>query len=478
MILSMAALMSVQSPALRTGILLLAMTLLSVWSGAVLAIEPVRDAAAASPTESSPDATEKLSSDATAATSPALPLDELRLFAQVLQHIRDSYVEPISDHDLIEGAIHGLLYRLDPHSTYLEPKDFSDLQISTSGEFGGLGIEVGVVDGFIKVIAPIDDTPASRAGIRPGDIVIKVDGRSIRDVSVSDVIGKMRGKAGTPVTLTIMREGVDKPFDVTLIREKIKMTSVRSRDLAPGLVWLRITQFQIQTGMDAEKKLKALMSAKEPLQGLIVDLRNNPGGVLNGAQQVADLFLDGGNIVYTQGRDAQAQQRLDATPGDLLRGLPLVVLVNAGTASAAEIVAGALQDHRRAVIVGMPTFGKGSVQTVVPLTQDRGLKLTTARYFTPAGRSIQAQGIVPDVRVEDARLTQRDNDSLFREADLPGHLAGTGGSPERKAKDGEKATPTLADDDYQLYEALNILRGIVLSRAPPAPLTEKSAQAQ
>ncbi len=466
--------MSVHFPAVRravalyAGRLMLVMSVLSTWPDTVSAIEPapVRDAAAASPTESSPDTAAKLSSDATVATSSALPLDELRLFAQVLQQIRDSYVEPISDHDLIEGAIHGLLYRLDPHSTYLEPKDFSDLQVSTSGEFGGVGIEVGVVDNFIKVVAPIDDTPASRAGLKPGDIVFKVDDRSIKDVSVSEVIGKMRGKAGTPVTLTLMREGVDKPFDVTLIREKIKMTSVRSRDLAPGFAWLRITQFQIQTGLDAEKKLKALMAAKEPLQGLIVDLRNNPGGVLNGAQQVADLFLDGGNIVYTQGRDPQAQQRLDATPGDLLHGLPLVVLVNAGTASAAEIVAGALQDHHRAVIVGMPTFGKGSVQTVVPLLQDRGLKLTTARYFTPAGRSIQAQGIVPDVRVEDARLTQRDNDPLFREADLPGHLAGANGALERKAKDGEKEMSALADDDYQLYEALNILRGIALSRAP------------
>ncbi len=402
-----------------------------------------------------------------AATTDELPLEQLRLFAQVLQQIRDSYVEPISDEKLLGAAIHGLLYELDPHSSYLEPKDFSELQVTTSGEFGGVGIEIGASDGFLKVISPIDDTPASRAGIQPGDMIVRIDGDSVKGMSLSEAVDRMRGKSGTKIVLSIMREGRDKPLDVTLVREKIKMTSVRTRELAPGFAVLRINQFQTHTGSDAERELRALLRGKEPPRGIVLDMRNNPGGVLNGAQQVADLFLDGGNIVYTQGREGDAQQRLDATPGDVLGGLPIVVLVNAGTASAAEIVAGALQDHRRAVIVGMPTFGKGSVQTVFPLQQDRALKLTTARYYTPSGRSIQAQGIVPDIRVEDARLTQRDEGDAFREADLPGHLSNGNGAPERKGKDDADKPKSLADDDYQLYEALNILRGIVLARGAP-----------
>jgi carboxyl-terminal processing protease len=410
-----------------------------------------------------------------AATAPALPLEELRLFAQVLQQVRDAYVEPVSDEELLEAAIHGLLFRLDPHSSYLEPKDFSDLQVSTTGEFGGVGIEIGMGDSFLRVISPIDDTPASRAGLKPGDLVVRIDGDSVKGMSLAEAIERMRGKAGTPVELTIMREGRDKPFDVQLVREKIKMTSVRTRELAPGYAWVRIAQFQVNTGADTAKALKTLLSGEKPLRGIVLDMRNNPGGVLGGAQQVADLFIDSGNIVYTEGREGSAQQRLDATAGDALNGLPIVVLVNAGTASASEIVAGALQDHHRAVIVGTPTFGKGSVQTVFPLMKDRALKLTTARYFTPSGRSIQAQGIVPDIRVEDARLTQRTEDGTFREADLPGHLANNNGAPERKGKDSKteksdaEKPKTLSEEDYQLYEALNILQGMALaSAAAPA----------
>lgn len=397
-------------------------------------------------------------------TTDALPLEELRLFAQVLEHIRDAYVEPVSDRELLDAAIHGLLFRLDPHSSYLQPEDFSDLRESTSGEFGGLGIEVGLDEGFLKVVSPIDDTPASRAGMQPRDLIIKIDDQSVKGLSLGQAVERMRGKIGTKVTLTVVREGQDKPFELTLTREKIRMASVRSRELAPGFGYLRITQFQTHTGSDAATQIKALVAGPKPLQGLVLDLRNNPGGVLNGAQQVADLFLDGGNIVYTEGRDARAQQRLDATPGDLLGGLPLVVLVNGGTASAAEIVAGALQDHRRGVVVGTQTFGKGSVQTVLPLQRDRALKLTTARYYTPAGRSIQAEGIVPDVRVENAKLTARDERGT-READLPGHLTNGSRKGDQKAADEEKPA-SLADEDYPLYEALNILRGIALSRAP------------
>lgn len=425
---------------------------------------PAAHAASETAADIAPDAA------ARPATGTALPLDELRLFAQVLQQIRDSYVEPVSDEELLKAAVHGLLYKLDPHSSYLEQKEYADLQVSTSGEFGGVGIEIGMGDGFLKIISPIDDTPASRAGIKPGDLVVRIDGDSVKGMNLSEAIDRMRGKIGTQIELTIMREGKDKPFDVSLVREKIKMTSVRTRELAPGYAWLRIAQFQVHTGADAAKILKTLTSAETPLRGLVLDMRNNPGGVLGGAQQVADLFLDGGNIVYTEGREGSSQQRLDATAGDMLQGLPIVVLINAGTASASEIVAGALQDQHRAVIVGTPSFGKGSVQTVFPLQKDRALKLTTARYFTPSGRSIQAQGIVPDIRIEDARLTQRDEDAAFREADLPGHLSNGNGAPERKGKeskdvkeDAEKPK-SLAAEDYQLYEALNILQGMALAK--------------
>lgn len=398
-------------------------------------------------------------------TTEELPLEQLRLFALVLEQIRDAYVEPVSDSDLLDAAIHGLLFRLDPHSEYLQPEDFSSLRETTSGEFGGIGIEVGQEDGFIKVVSPIDDTPASRAGIQPGDMVTKIDGTSVKGLTLAQSVERMRGKIGTKVTLTVVREGIEKPMEIVLLREKIRMSSVRTRELAPGFGYLRITQFQTHTGSDAHKQLKALAEGKAPLQGLVLDLRNNPGGVLSGAQQVADLFLDSGNIVYTEGRDARAQQRLDATPGDLLDGAPIVVLVNRGTASASEIVAGALQDHRRAVIVGTQTFGKGSVQTVLPLQGERGLKLTTARYFTPSGRSIQAEGIVPDIRVENAKLTTRD-ESGMREAELPGHL---GNGKARSSKTSEEKPVSLADEDYLLYEALNILRGIALARAPATP---------
>ncbi|MFP5440878.1 MAG: S41 family peptidase, partial [Gammaproteobacteria bacterium] len=394
----------------------------------LLAAAPLAPAAAAE-TADAGDPTAM--SPAAPATEP-LPLEDLRVFAQVLQKIRDAYVEPISDHDLLEAAIRGLLYDLDPHSAYLDPRDFTDLQVTTTGEFGGVGIEVGSGDGFLRVISPIDDTPASRAGLRPGDLIVKIDGSSMKGVNLNEAVERMRGKIGSTVVLTIVREGREKPFDVSLVREKIRIASVRSRELAPGYGLLRITQFQTQTGHDAEKQVKALMAGKDgaALRGLVIDLRNNPGGVLSGAQQVADLFLDSGNIVYTEGRAKGEQQRLDAMPGDMLNGLPIVVLVNSGTASASEIVAGALQDHRRAVIVGTPTFGKGSVQTVFPLQSDRALKLTTSRYFTPSGRSIQAQGIVPDIRIDDARLAQRDEEMSFREADLPGHLANGNGKPE------------------------------------------------
>jgi carboxyl-terminal processing protease len=367
----------------------------------------------------------------------------------------------MDDRTLLENAIHGLLYRLDPHSVYLEPRDFGDLQVSTSGEFGGIGIEVGMQDGFVRVVTPMDDTPASRAGMKAGDLIVRIDGEAVKGLSLQDAVERMRGPVGSSVTLTVLREGVDESFEVVLKREKIQLVSVRSRVLEPGLGYLRITQFQTNTGSDAEAQLRKLLKeAEHPLAGLVLDLRNNPGGLLNGAQQVADLFLDGGNIVSTRGRDPDAEQSLDATPGDVLAGLPIVVLVNAGTASAAEIVAGALQDHQRAVLLGTTTFGKGSVQTILPLINDRALKLTTARYYTPSGRSIQAQGIVPDLAVEEAELHNPDGDGAFREENLPGHLAN---GEEKKAADDKLREAVVRD--VQLFVALKVLRGLTISKA-------------
>ncbi len=399
-----------------------------------------------------------------AAPQAPLPLEDLRTFAEVMDRIKAAYVEPISDKVLLENAIKGMLSNLDPHSAYLEPEDFRDLQESTSGEFGGLGIEVGTEDGFIKVISPIDDTPASAAGIQPGDLIVKIDGQPTKGLSMIEAVDKMRGKAGSKIELSLVREG-GKPFDVVLTRAVIKVRSVKSQLLEDNYGYVRVTQFQVNTGEEVGKALNKLRKDNgKKLQGLVLDLRNNPGGVLQAAVEVSDHFLKQGLIVYTEGRIANSELRFSADPADASEEVPLVVLINGGSASASEIVAGALQDHKRGVLMGTDSFGKGSVQTVLPLNNDRALKLTTALYFTPNGRSIQAQGIVPDIEVARAKLTREQDDGTLKEADLLGHLNnGNGGADKPSA--GKTARPERPqDDDYQLSQALNLLKGLNVTR--------------
>ncbi|WP_246841098.1 S41 family peptidase [Hahella sp. CCB-MM4] len=395
------------------------------------------------------------------APSAQLPLDDLRKFAEVFDRIKKAYVEDVDDTTLLNNAIRGMLSGLDPHSSYLEPSAFDDLQESTTGEFGGLGIEVGMEDGFIKVIAPIDDTPAQKAGIEAGDLIIKLDDQSVKGMSLEEAVNKMRGKPGTPIKLTVVKRNSDGPTDIEVLRDIIRVTSVKNMTLEPGYGYVRITQFQAQTGSEFAKALDKLKEdSPDGLKGVILDLRNNPGGVLQAAVEVSDALLDDGLIVYTDGRIKSSKLRFTATPGDKIDGAPVVVLVNGGSASASEIVAGALQDHHRAVILGTESFGKGSVQTVLPLDEEYGLKLTTARYYTPSGRSIQALGIVPDIKVQRATITEMESQPVFKEADLSGHLL-NGNSDESKSEGAENpATKEIIAKDFQLREALNLLKGL------------------
>ncbi|MFP4079420.1 MAG: S41 family peptidase [Ectothiorhodospira sp.] len=411
----------------------------------------------------------------TAGEEEALPLDDLRTFTDVYMRIKRNYVEEVDDADLLENAIRGMLTGLDPHSSYLTPDEFSELRIGTQGEFGGLGLEVGMEDGFVKVIAPIDDTPASRAGIQAGDLIIRLDDTPVKGLSLQEAVNRMRGPEGSEITLTIVREGRDAPFEVELERDNIRVRSVRSEMLEPGFGYLRVTTFQSRTAQMLVEELKALRKENDgELKGLVLDLRNNPGGVLNGAVGVSDAFLDEGLIVYTEGRVDDAELRYNASPGDLMDGAPLVVLVNKGSASASEIVAGALQDNERAIIMGSSTFGKGSVQTILPLNEGKALKLTTARYYTPSGRSIQADGIKPDIPLEQVNLAKTEDSDLepLTEAQLNRHLRGSqedaieeaqNEQDEQNEDDPEEAP--LAVRDYQLYEALNLLKGLTILQA-------------
>ncbi|MCB1856505.1 MAG: S41 family peptidase [Halieaceae bacterium] len=386
-----------------------------------------------------------------------LPLEELRTFADVYNQIREGYVNEVDDSTLLEYAIQGMLTGLDPHSVYLTEDDFSDLKEGTSGEFSGLGLEVGMKDGYVTVIAPIDGSPAADADLQSGDVILKLDNVPIKGLSLGEAIDKMRGPKGSEIELTIGRPGTSQPFTVTLKRDTIRMASVRERWLEPGYGYIRIAQFQLATGEDVARALDKLQ-AKGPLKGLVLDLRNNPGGVLSASVDVAGLFLDGGPVVYTEGRLPNSDMDFDAQPGDASDDTPLVVLINAGSASASEIVAGALQDRGRAIVMGSDSFGKGSVQTILPLSDSRAVKLTTALYFTPNGRSIQAEGIVPDIPVERARVTAYDHSAEITEADLSRHLSNGNGTRER-AESGKVASELLASDN-QLYEALTLLKGI------------------
>jgi carboxyl-terminal processing protease len=380
-------------------------------------------------------------------TSP-LPVEELRTLTEVFGRIKSDYVEPVDDKKLITGAINGMVSDLDPHSAYLEGEDFRDLEVGTKGEFGGLGIEVGMEDGFVKVVSPIDDSPAARADIKPGDLIVKIDDTAVKGMTLNDAVKRMRGKPGTQITLTIVRKGATKPLVVTLTRSIIKIQSVKSTLLEPGYAYVRITQFQEHTGENLVTAIDELFKKNGgPVKGLVLDLRNDPGGLLNGAVAVSAAFLPkNALVVYTDGRTEDSKMRLTANPDNYLRGdtadylqalpaaiknTPLVVLVNGGSASASEIVSGALQDHKRAVIMGQQTFGKASVQTILPLSNNAALKLTTARYYTPNGRSIQAKGITPDITLDDGS-SKEDASLKLHEADLDRHLLDQFSAPADK----------------------------------------------
>jgi carboxyl-terminal processing protease len=399
---------------------------------------------------------------------PSLPVEELRTFSDVFGRIKNDYVEDVEDSAMLENAIRGMLSGLDPHSAYLDQDQFKELQVGTSGEFGGLGIEVGMEDGFVKVIAPIDDTPAQRAGVQAGDLIIRLDDTPVKGLTLDDAVKMMRGKPGTTLLITVVREGVEQPIKIEIKRDIITVKSVKSRMLDDGFGYLRISQFQSKTADSMIDAIAGLRKeAGKPLKGLVLDLRNNPGGVLNGAVAVSDAFLKKGLIVYTEGRVSDSKLRFNATPDDILDGAPLVVLVNQGSASASEIVSGALQDHKRAIIVGSQTFGKGSVQTILPLSNGTAVKLTTARYFTPSGRSIQAEGIKPDIELDPVRVSAIDQSfAPIKEADLSGHLSNGNGTKARiPGEMGDKPKEeSLAQSDYQLYEALNLLKGLAIQR--------------
>ncbi|NJO17897.1 MAG: S41 family peptidase [Thioploca sp.] len=402
-----------------------------------------------------------------------LPLEELRTFTEVFHRIKTDYVEEVEDKTLLENAIKGMLAGLDPHSSYLTPEDYQELTIGTRGEFGGLGIEVGMDDGFVKVISPIDDTPAQRAGIKAGDIIIRLDDTPVKGMTLSDAVKIMRGKPGSRIKLTIVRETEDKPITIDIVRDIIQVKSVKSHSLESGYGYVRISHFQEHTGEDLEKAVQKLKQDNQgKLKGLVLDLRNNPGGVLNAAVAVSDAFLSEGMVVYTEGRVADASLKFTARPKDVLNGAPIVILVNGGSASASEIVAGALQDHKRAVIMGNKTFGKGSVQTILPMNNNAALKLTTAHYYTPSGRSIQAEGIQPDItlnKLEFAALEDDNDESLIDESKLHNSLQNPNNQVDKTEKKAEtKLKPTTSQDekeslvkeDYAVYEALNLLKGL------------------
>jgi carboxyl-terminal processing protease len=432
-----------------------------------------------------------------------LPIEELHAFTDVFARIKSDYVEPVDDKKLINGAINGMLSDLDPHSAYLDQEGFKDLQVGTQGEFGGLGIEVGMEDGFVKVVSPIEDTPAYKAGLKTGDLIIKLDDTPVKGMTLNDAVKRMRGKPGSQITLMISRKSEPKPFTVTLTRAVIKIKSVKFKLVDPGYGYVRVTQFQEHTGeLLADALQKLYKDNKEPLKGLVLDLRNDPGGLLNGAVAVSAAFLKPDVlVVYTDGRSEDAKMRLTASRENYLRPMqtdffknlseavktvPMVVLVNGGSASASEIVAGALQDHKRAIIMGTQTFGKGSVQTILPLGNGSAIKLTTALYYTPSGRSIQTKGITPDITVEDP-ANPSDEGFGIREADLDKHLSNPQGddqavkpaqpeqdkAPKPEKQEKEKTMekkPVLepgeivSKNDYQLNQALNLLKGLSIVR--------------
>jgi carboxyl-terminal processing protease len=403
---------------------------------------------------------------------PRQDYESLELFTNILSIVKKNYVEEVDIKNLVNGAVGGMLTSLDPHSAYLTPEHYKDLQMDTQGRFGGLGIEITIKAGVLTVVSPIEDTPAFKAGIKPGDMIFKIEEEFTKDMTLVDAVKKMRGLKGTKINISVKREGVPELIDFTLVRDTIRVQSVRSRKLESGYGYIRLAQFQERSDRDVQKALETLVAAKDGLKGLVLDLRNNPGGLLTQAVRISDIFLDSGLIVYTEGRIESQKQKYFSQKNASWLDFPIVVLVNGGSASASEIVAGALQDHKRAVVLGTKTFGKGSVQTILPLDDSSALRLTTARYFTPKGRSIQATGIVPDIivdnaPVQDAKPEERKRPGGIREENLPGHLQNQQKTPaeeqEQGAKDGAvpSSGPTgdeTIDKDLQLKRALDLLK--------------------
>ena len=400
--------------------------------------------------------------------------EELQLFADTFDAIRRGYVEDVTDAELFEMAVKGMLTSLDPHSAYLTDDDYENLQESTEGQFTGLGIEIGYRRGFIAIVTPIDGSPAIDAGLKAGDVILKIDGTSTQGMSTSESSTYMRGPEGTTVTLEIGRAGESQPFDVVVTRGVIDVPSVRSRELDDGYWLIRVSRFQRDSGREVTSAIESALE-KGDVKGVVLDVRNNPGGVMNASVEMASNFLDGGLVVYTKGRHPDSMNTYNAEPGELLPGVPVVVLVNGGSASASEIIAGALQDRGRAVIMGTQSFGKGSVQTVLPVSETKALKLTTSLYYTPNGRSIQAEGIVPDVVVERAQLTSLEQGNRLREADLNRSIENTGSTVETESE----AIATLREDDNQIYEAFTLLKGInVYQSLGATPLSDIDADSE
>jgi len=399
------------------------------------------------------------------ATAAGNDYESIELFTDVLAIVKKSYVEEVDTKKLIYGAINGMLSALDPHSSFMPPETYKEMRIETKGTFGGLGIEISIKDGILTVISPIEDTPAFRAGVKAGDQILKIDDKFTKDLTIMDAVKRMRGEKGTKVTLTIMREGFERPKEFALVRDIIQVKSVKFKNLDDGYGYVRIAQFQEKTADDLQKALASLNETyKGKMRGLVLDLRNDPGGLLDQAVRVSETFLDEGKlVVYTEGREKDAQMRFTSRKGDKQPNYPIVVLINSGSASASEIVAGALQDHKRAVVMGIQSFGKGSVQTIIPLSDNSGLRLTTARYFTPSGRSIQAKGITPDIVVERMELasTEKKDSMHVREKDLENHFEN-----DKKEQSAEKAealplykTDEQVKNDYQILRALDLLKG-------------------
>lgn len=405
-----------------------------------------------------------------------VPVDDIKRYSTVLEHVKNYYVNSVDDSKLFEDSIRGMLAGLDPHSAYLDQDEYTDLKEGTSGKFGGLGIEVIMEDGFIKIISPIDDSPAFNAGIQPGDIIIKLDDTPVKGLSMREAVDMMRGKKGTPINLTIIRKDVDHPLSINLKRDIINAASVKYKVFDDGYGYLRVSQFQNDTGAEMKKALRKMEKDIKTLpKGIVIDLRNNPGGILQSSVEAADLFLEksklqhDGIIVFSKGRAPGAQLKEVSKTPDMTKGAPVVVLVNGGTASAGEILTAALQDHQRAIVIGEPTFGKGSVQTVLPLKDERALKLTTALYYTPSGKSIQAKGITPDIIVDNIKVPETKEDKLaglsIKEADLNGHLEHSKKSDSKNKKsDLNLKSADMLNKDYQLYEAINLLKALHLSR--------------